>query len=86
MARTTCFVTGASNAIPKGGVHFSSEIVIVGGSFAPGQVLSFGSLDYIADYSGDLHHLEETSSEDNESPASYPLLGLLGDDLEVLPW
>jgi hypothetical protein len=33
----------------------------------PSQVLSFGSLDYVADYNGELHPLEETLLEDSES-------------------
>jgi hypothetical protein len=41
-------------------------------------------LDYTADYNDKVHDFEEISSEDNESPASYPLLGLLRADLEVL--
>ena len=39
---------------------------------------------YIAVYNSKLHPFKETTSEDNKSPTSYPLLGLLGADLEVL--
>ena len=67
-------------------MRFSDEIIVAGVSFAPGQVLSFGSLAYIADYTGELHPLNETAPVDNESPASYPSSGLLGVDLEVLAW
>ena len=66
-----------SGVAPKDGMRFSGEIVIVGSSFAPGQVFSFGSLDYIADYNSKLHPLEETLSEDNESLMSYPPLVLV---------
>jgi hypothetical protein len=62
---------------PEGGVRFSSRIVIVSSFFAPSQVFTFGSLDYIADYDSKLYPLEETSLEDNESPVSYPLLVLV---------
>jgi hypothetical protein len=50
-------------------VRFSSKIITAGGSFAPVQDLSFGSLDYVTDHSGELHLFEETSSEDSESLA-----------------
>jgi len=65
-------------------VRFSREIVIVGGSFVPVQVHSFGSLGYVTNYNDELHPLEESPSKDNESPASYPPLGLLGANMEVL--
>jgi hypothetical protein len=44
----------------------------------------FGSLDYIADHSGELRLFKKTSSEDNKSPTLYPPLGFLGANLEVL--
>ena len=50
----------------------------------PGQDLNFGSLAYVVDYSGELHPLKEIMLGVNESLASYPLLGLLGADHEVL--
>jgi hypothetical protein len=62
VARTTCFAVGAGDTAPKGVVRFSSKI-------APVQDLSFGSLDYVTDHSGELHLFEGTSSEDNESLA-----------------
>jgi hypothetical protein len=65
-------------------VVFFGKIVTAGGTFTLGQALSFGSLDYIADHSGELGLFKETSSEDNKSPTSYPPLGFLGADLEVL--
>lgn len=69
VARATHFTARASGAIPKDGVRFSSEIIIVGRSFAPGQALSFGILDHVANYNTGLHPLEETSLED-KSPVS----------------
>ena len=66
-----------SGVSPKDGVRFSNGIVIVDSSFAPGQVFTFGDLDYMADYNSKLHPLEETLLEDNESPISYPPLVLV---------
>jgi hypothetical protein len=76
VARTTRFIVRANDVAPEGGVRFSCEIVITSGSFPPGQVLSFGSLDNVAKYNGKLHPFEETLLEDNESPASYPQLAM----------
>jgi hypothetical protein len=84
VARTTHFGTGARDTVPEDGVCFSSKIVITSGSFALGQVLNFGSLDYVIDQSIEHHPLEETLLEDNESLASYHPLGLLGAILKVL--
>ena len=72
VARATRFAVRANDVAPEGGVRFPGEIIITSSSFAPRQVLSFGSLDYVAEYNGELHPFEETLSEDNESPASYP--------------
>lgn len=36
---------------------FSNEIISIGRAFTPGQALSFGSLDYVVAYSGELHLL-----------------------------
>ena len=84
VARTTNSAVRAGGTAHEGSVHFSGEIISASGSFAPGQALSFGSLDYAADRNDELHIYEETLSEDNESPSSHPLLGLLGANLEVL--
>ena len=46
---------------------YSGKIVTAGGSFAPVQDISFGSLDYVTDHSGELHLFEGTSLEDSES-------------------
>jgi hypothetical protein len=62
----------------------SREIISTGSAFAPGKALNFGSRDYDADHSGELHFFNETSSKDNESPAPYPPISLLRTDLEVL--
>jgi hypothetical protein len=59
-------------------------VVVATGAFAPGQVLNFGSTAYVTDYNGKHHPLEETVPVRNESPTSYPPLGLLGADIEVL--
>ena len=71
------------DAVPKGGLRFSGE-TITGGSFALGQVLSFGSLDHVADHSSELHPLEETSSEDNESPAYVQWMERFAIDRETI--
>lgn len=84
VGRATHLAAGAGDVAPQGSVRFSDEIIVVGGSFAPSQVLSFGSLDNVADYNSEFHPHEENLSYDNESRASYTPLGLLGADLEVL--
>lgn len=60
----TCSVT------MEGGVLFSSVVILASGAFALGQVLNFGSLAYVADYSGELHSLKETAPVENKSSAS----------------
>jgi hypothetical protein len=55
-------------------------------AFAPGQVLNFGSLAYVADCYGELHPLDEATPIGNEPPSPLALLGPLGADLEVLAW
>jgi hypothetical protein len=72
VATANHFTNRANDDTPEVGVCFSSEIAIIGGSFAPGQILNFGRLDYITDYNDELHPLKEILLED-ESPASYPL-------------
>lgn len=42
----------------------------------PPKVLNVGSMDYVADYNGEIHPLEETPLEDNKSLPSYALQGL----------
>ena len=84
MPRATRLIAGAGGIALEGGVRFTDVVIITVSAFAPGQVLNFGSLAYVADCSGELHTLEETVSVGIESPASYPSSGLLGVDLEVL--
>ena len=65
-------------------LRFSHKIISAGNAFAPSKALSVGRLDYDADHSSELHLFNETSSEDNESLASYPPAGLLCANLDIL--
>jgi hypothetical protein len=62
MAEATHLVAGASAAARDSSVYFPGEFSIVAGAFTLGQVLSFGSLAYIADYYGKLRPLHRTMS------------------------
>jgi hypothetical protein len=84
VAGATRLVAGASSVAPNGGIRFPGELSVTTGDFAPGQVLSFGSLAYIADSHGELRPLYGAASAGNEPPASPPSPGLLGADLEIL--
>jgi hypothetical protein len=84
VAGATRHVTGASGTSLDGGIRFPGELSITTGAFAPGQVLNFGSLAYIADNHSELRLLHRAASVGNEPPASPPPPGLLGADLEVL--
>jgi hypothetical protein len=84
MARAPILTDRAKDVAPEGDVHFSSEIISAGSAFATDQALSFRSLDYITDHSGESHLFEETSSEDSESPMSSSPTGILHANLEVL--
>ena len=68
----TRLITRASGTAPNGGVCFPGEFSVVAGTFAPGQVLNFGSLAYIADCYGELHSLHEAASTGSE-PVAHPL-------------
>ena len=46
----SCLIVGASGTVLAGSVRFLNEFSIMVSAFAPGQVLNFGSLAYIADY------------------------------------
>jgi hypothetical protein len=65
-------------------MRFSNEIIFIGRSFVLSQALSFESLDYVIDHSRELHLFGRASLEDNESPMSIPLIGLMRADLEEL--
>jgi hypothetical protein len=84
VAGATCLVIGASGTTLDGGVYFRSEFSVMASAFAPGQVLNFGSLSYVIDYYGELRPLHGAVPVGNELPASPPLPGPLGADLEVL--
>lgn len=77
-------VTIAGGVTPEGGLCFSNEIISTDSARTLGQALSFGSLDYVADHSGELYLYDEASSEDDESMVMYPPVKLLCADLEVL--
>jgi hypothetical protein len=77
-------VARASGAALDGGVRFPYEFSIMVGTFAPRQVVNFGSLAYITDCYGKLHPLHEVVPVGNEPLTPPPLLGLFGQDLEVL--
>jgi hypothetical protein len=68
---------------PDNGV-LPDEFSVVAGTFAPSQVLNFGSLAYVVDYYGELYPLKELAPVDNKSLVSPSPLGLLEADLEVL--
>jgi len=59
VAGATRLVAGSSGAAPDGGVRFPGEFSITASTFAPGQVLNFGSLAYIADRYSELRLLKE---------------------------
>ena len=84
MAGATCLVAGASGTTPDGGVRFPDKFSVVAGTFAPSQVLSFGSLAYITDCYGEPRPLHEAAPTGNEPLVLPPSLELLGADLEVL--
>jgi hypothetical protein len=65
-------VAGASGATPDDGVRFPGEFSIMAGAFAPGQVLNFGSLAYVADCYGELRPLHGAAPAGNAPPASPP--------------
>jgi hypothetical protein len=50
VARATCLIAEASGAALDGLVRFPSEFFITASAIAPGQVLNFWSLAFIADY------------------------------------
>jgi hypothetical protein len=84
VARATHLTAGASATIPDGGVRAPDEFFITASTFAPGQVLNFGSLAYVADYYCELRQLNGAAPVGNKLLAPPPPPGLLGADLEVL--
>jgi len=54
VAGATHHVTREGGAISNDGIRFPSELSVTTSDFALGQVLSFGSLDYVVDHQDDL--------------------------------
>jgi hypothetical protein len=79
-----CHVTREGGGIFDDGICFLGELSVTISDFALGQVLSFGSPNYVADHHGELHPLHEAMSSGNVPPPQPPSLGLLGVDLGVL--
>jgi hypothetical protein len=52
---TTVLADRVRGVAPKGYVRFSDQIISVHSAFAPALALTFESLDYVADHSGDPH-------------------------------
>jgi hypothetical protein len=86
VAGATRLIVGEGWVSLEGGIRFSGEVIIATGAFVLGQVPNFGSMAYIANHSGELHPLKETTSVNNTSSALYPKLDPLGADLKVLAW
>jgi hypothetical protein len=82
--RTMSSTIGAIGIIPMTNIYFSSEVVTTCSFFTLGQPLNIRNLDSITNYNDGINVFMETSSNDSESEALYPLLGLLGTNLEVL--
>ena len=55
VAQATILATGSRGVALEGDVRFSNEIIPAGSAFSPGQALSSGSLDYVADHSSELY-------------------------------
>jgi hypothetical protein len=66
VARATRLVARASGTTPDGDVCFPGEFFVIGGAFALGQVLNFGSLAYITDCYGELCPLNGATPVGNE--------------------
>ena len=84
VAGATRLVARAGGTAPDSGVRFPDELSVTADAFAPGQVLNFGTLAYVADYYGELCPLHRAMPADIELLTLPPPLGLLGEDLEVL--
>jgi hypothetical protein len=84
MAKATYPVAGASGTILDDGVRFPSEFSVTADTFAPSEVLNFGTLAYIADCYGELCLLHGARPAGIEPPVSPPSLGPLRTYLEVL--
>jgi hypothetical protein len=84
LARATRLIAGASGAALDGGVRFLGEFSIMAGAFSTGQVINFESMVYVADCYDELNPLKKVTPTGNEPPTPPSLLGLLGEDLEVL--
>jgi hypothetical protein len=84
VAEATRLIAGASGTALDGGVCFPGEFSVTANAFAPGQVLNFGSLAYVADYYGELCALHRAAPAGNEPPTLPPPLRLLGAYLKDL--
>jgi hypothetical protein len=85
VAITTNFIIRVGGVAHEGEIRLTDEIIFAACAFTLSQSLSaLGSWTiYVTNHNRGLHLFEETLSKDNESPTSYPSLGLLGNDLEV---
>jgi hypothetical protein len=68
----TRLVAGVSSIAPDASVHCPSELSVTTGAYAPGQVLHFGSLAYIADCHDELHLLHGATPA-GDGPRRRPL-------------
>ena len=84
VAGATHLIVGASDTALDGGVRFPGEFFITAGAFTSGQVLNFGSLDYVADCYSELRPLNGAAPVGNELLTPLLLLGILRAYLEVL--
>lgn len=82
VAGATRHFNGASHAVLDGGVRFPSEFFVTVDAFAPGQVLNFKTLAYVANCYSELCPLKEVTLVDNESQRQLPS-SLLGANLEL---
>jgi hypothetical protein len=69
VAKATRLVTGAGGIALDGDVRFLGEFSVVVGTFAPGQVLIFGTLAYIANSDGELCPIYEAALVSSKLPA-----------------
>jgi hypothetical protein len=85
VAITINFIIRAGGVANEGDIRLTDEIIFAGCAFTLSQrLLALGSWTiYVTNHNSELHLFEETLLEHNDSPTSYPSLGLLGTDLDV---